>query len=257
MKKFFRSSMATAFFFVLSILLLSVGTIGGTRAALQIESNEYESQISMRNIGVTLTENGVDRSYRNYDKTAANGKWYEETKYLVENMVKDAGDTALKIGKTYPFALSIRNSGSIPEYARVTIYKYWVDPTGQILDYGWFNGNGVKQVYLDPAWIEIELDNTSSWQVDEEASTDERIVLDYVGNGGILEVNEAAAALTKSLTINSEITKVLAQKTDNTGNLTGNYFYAAEGIGFVVEAQVDAVQTQNSEKAIPSAWGHS
>ena len=79
MKKFFRSSMATAFFFVLSILLLSVGTIGGTRAALQIESNEYESQISMRNIGVTLTENGVDRSYRNYDKTAANGRWYEET----------------------------------------------------------------------------------------------------------------------------------------------------------------------------------
>ena len=132
-----------------------------------------------------------------------------------------------------------------------------MDPTGQILDYGWFNGNGVKQVYLDPAWIEIELDNTSSWQVDEEASTDERIVLDYVGNGGILEVNEAAAALTKSLTINSEITKVLAQKTDNTGNLTGNYYYAAEGIGFVVEAQVDAVQTQNSEKAIPSAWGHS
>ena len=125
MKKIFKSSVMTGFLFLLSILLLSVGTIGGTRAALQIESAEYESQISMRNIGVSLLENGHIVSYRNYDRNAANGRWTEETGNLVQNMVSDANDTAFKIGKTYDFALSVQNTGMIDQRSddRMRLHK--------------------------------------------------------------------------------------------------------------------------------------
>ena len=43
-------------------------------------------------------------------------------------------------------------------------------------------------------------------------------------------------------------------KTVTEGNTT-KYVYAYDGLGFVIEAQVDAVQTRHGDNARTSAWG--
>lgn len=269
MKKFFKSSVMTALMFALAILLLSVGTIGGTQAALQRESNLYQGQISMKNIGVTLCEstNGggswEDITYRNYDKVDANGQWDLKQGVLIRNMVKDAGDNALKIGKTYDFALKVKNSGSINQYTRVTIYKYFVDASGNRISpdqVGWFDGNGIKQMNIDPfSLITIELDNTNDWTEDKSSSTSERTVLYYNGILGCSGNEEGypteTSAFTKSFTVSSDLTKYFINTTGDDGNSTGNYIYVGDGLGVVVEAQVDSVQTRHPDEAKTSAWG--
>ncbi len=269
MKKFFKSSVMTALMFALSILLLSVGTIGGTQAALQRESNLYQGQISMKNIGVTLSEStngGADWktiSYRNYDKVDANGQWNVQTGYLIHDMVKDAGDSALKIGKTYDFHLKVINSGSINQYTRVTIYKYFVDASGNKIapnEYGWFNGNGTKQMNIDPLdLITIELDNTGDWIKDTSSSTSERTVLYYNKILGCSNNEEGydteTPPFTKSFTVSGDLTKYLINTTGADGNSTNNYIYVGDGLGVVVEAQVDSVQTRHPDEAKTSSWG--
>lgn len=270
MKKFFKSSVMTALMFALSILLLSVGTIGGTQAALQRESNLYQSQISMKNIGVTLSEStdGGDTwktiSYRDYDKVDANGQWDVKTGYLIQNMVEDGRDSALKIGKKYDFQLKVINSGSINQYTRVTIYKYFVDASGNKIttgNYGWFDGNGIKQMNINPlSLINIELDNTNVWTIDDSASTDERTVLYYDGILGCSGNEEGypteTPPFTKSFTVSSDLTKYFINTTDADGDSTEDYIYVADGLGVVVEAQVDSVQTRHPDEAKTSAWGH-
>ena len=273
MKNFFKSSVMTALMFALAILLLSVGTIGGTQAALQRESNLYQGQISMKNIGVTLYEstNGGESweeiTHRNYDKVDANGKWDLKPGVLIKNMVKDAGDNALKIGKTYDFALKVINSGSINQYTRVTIYKYFVDASGNRItpdqaNCGWFDGNGIKQMNIDPlSLITIELDNTSNWikDNDESSNTSERTVLYYDGILGCSGNTEGypteTPPFTKSLTVSSDLTKYFINTTGDDGSSTGNYIYVGDGLGIVVEVQVDSVQTRHPDEAKTSAWG--
>ena len=130
----------TAMLVVAALLLLS-GSVGGTRAALTYYSDTYSSRIRLDNIGVTLEEKGVqdenwkEVSWRNYDK---DGNW-EETK-LEEGISKPklltgmlAEGENLKIGKKYQEELRVKNTGSIDQYVRVTIYKYWVDENGNKL----------------------------------------------------------------------------------------------------------------------------
>ena len=46
-------------------------------------------------------------------------------------------------------------------------------------------------------------------------------------------------------------------KTDNEGNtvITYKYIYKYDGYGFVIEADVQAIQTHNANDAIKSQWG--
>lgn len=279
MKKFFKSSVATALMFALAILLLSVGTIGGTQAALQRFSNLYQGQISMKNIGVTLIENGEDISWRNYSTTEANDEWTEETGNLIQYIVEkdNPGDKAFKIGKNYNFALQVRNSGSIDQYVRVTIYKYFVDPSGQRItdtsvagqSVGWFYGNGTKQLNIDPSrpyptdnnnnpleLINIELANTGDWIEDESSSTPERTVLYYNKVLSCEEGQNTTPAFTSTLTVSSDVTKLYTKITNEDGSTSNTSIYAMDGLGVVVEVQVDAVQTRHAEDAKTSAWGY-
>ncbi|MBD5515731.1 MAG: hypothetical protein HDR06_14105 [Lachnospiraceae bacterium] len=218
----FGSPKLTAALFILAGVLLFGSSIGGASAALTYFSESYRSQVEMYDIGVTLNENGKGISKRDY-QSYSDGQWEEGVGVLLEN--RWSNENPLKLGTAYEEAVSVTNSGSIDQYVRVSLYKYWVK-------------NGEKRQDLDPDLIELNLANVGSgWIIDASASTAERTVLYY---NRILGVGETSVPATNTLTISA---KVLDEEEQYNG---------AE---FRIEAEVDAVQTHNAEDAIWSAWG--
>ena len=154
--------------------------------------------------------------------------------------------------------MSVKNTGSIDQYVRVSIYKYWIDENEQK------DGKTGKKLKLDPKLIELELDNcdlegnTSDWLWDSESSTDERIVLYY---SKILPSDgEPSSPFTKSVKINRSIVNRVSQE-ESINTIDGKTYktiktvYDYDGMKFCVEAKVDAVQDHNAQDAIKSAWG--
>ncbi|MBQ9686393.1 MAG: hypothetical protein IJV41_07625 [Oscillospiraceae bacterium] len=263
MKKALRSPIFTGVLFLLALALLLTGSIGTTRAALNIQSDTFYSDMALTNIGVALTENRKVIVSRDYSTTAANGVWSNQatgTVYqdyfadLIPNMVKDAGDKSLVVGKKYPIDLGVQNTGTIDEYVRVTIYRYWVDTSETPDDYGWFHGTGTKKLNLDPKLIDIGLTLGEGWTLDDAPSeSGERIVLYYTK--GLLP-SGGTAQFADSLTIKNDVFKFLSPKVVQTQN--GNQTvitYSYDDIGFVVDVQVDAVQNKHADAARTSAWG--
>ncbi|MBD5486714.1 MAG: hypothetical protein HDR18_14545 [Lachnospiraceae bacterium] len=218
----FGSPKLTAALFILAGVLLFGSSIGGASAALTYFSESYRSQVEMYDIGVTLNENGKGIANRDY-QSYSDGKWEEGVGVLLENRWSD--ENPLQLGKAYEEAVSVTNSGSIDQYVRVSLYKYWVK-------------NGEKQQNLDPGLIELNLANAGSgWIIDTSASTAERTVLYY---NRILGVGETSVPATDTLTISAKVLDAEEQY---------------NGAEFRIEAEVDAVQTHNAEDAIWSAWG--
>ena len=240
----------TVVLFALALALLSFSAIGSTRAALTYYSETYTAQIDVQSIGVTLLENGEVAGYRDY--THADNEWNEASGEL---LALPEGEE-WQIGRTYPEALSVRNSGSIDEYVRVKIYKYWVDEAGN------------KLPHLSPSMIDLHLTG-GRWLVDDRATTanmgqgdprdGEMIVLYYdsplpaAGEGMYYETEP----FVDTVAIKSDVaTKVTEERTtDADGWTTVRTAYDYDGATFVVEAEVDAVQTHNAQSAIKSAWG--
>jgi hypothetical protein len=227
-----RMPVVTIILFVVAAALLVFSSIGGARAALTYFSENYNSQLEMNHIGVTLNENGTAISSRDYD---SNGEWTTTTGSLLNRDLEEDG--GITLGKTYPEELSVSNTGDIDEYVRVSIYKYWLAADGT-----------TKVQTLTPDMIGLNLTG-NGWVVDEDASTAERTVLYYTG---ILTPGATTPALTDTLTIDNTIASYVSQSTQG-GTITTTYEY--DGVTFQIEAQVDAVQTHNAEDAILSAWG--
>lgn len=237
-----------------SLLLLFSGSVSGTRAALTYYSETYASRVEMFDIGVTLMEQGVyDEapkavSWRNYN-AKADGTWdeaYEEDGYkkLLEGMLDEKSGEKLRLGKTYKEELKVKNTGTINHYARVSIYKYWLDQKGN------------KVHTLSPDLIDLHLTNLGSdWLLDtaDHAETKERIVLYY---NKLLLAGEETPLFADTLTIDEGIAKKVTQTKTTEGNytkITTTYDY--NGVQFQIEVEVDAVQEHNAEDAIWCVWG--
>jgi hypothetical protein len=240
LRRILRSPGATAVLFLLAAALLMSATIGGTRAALTYYSEIYSFRVQMYDIGISLLENGSRVSWRDYGK-AADGTWDEGTGYLLGSGRVQA-DEDWPIGVSCGEELAVRNSGSIDEYVRVNIYKYWVD------------GSGEKRQDLDPALIELTLANLGSgWILDRESSTPERTVLYY---DRVLSAGETTPNFTSTLTVSSAVTgEVTEERTQEGGYTEIDYSYDYDGVAFQIEVEAEAVQTHNGEDAIQSAWG--
>jgi len=239
MKRKLSSPIVTVALFAIAAGLLLGSTIGGTRAALTYYSETYASRVQMFNIGVSLLENDTKVSWRDYG-SESDGAWSENTGVLLANMLGDG--ESIQLGKSYPEILAVTNSGTIDEYVRVSIYKYWLNPQGE------------KVQDLSPELIELNLVNLGdAWMIDEDASTKERTVLYYKN---ILPVDATTPALSDTLRLNPSIgTKVRQEKTTN-GNYTRvDTIFEYDGYRFQIEVEVDAVQTHNAADAILSAWG--
>ena len=260
MKKTMRSPVMTALLFVLATVMLFAGTIGGTQAVFADTSTDYLSQISMKHIGVALFENGGDAvGERTYGSDAVGGDsqtgesrgWLTNSQdgpLVINNLrQKDAasGDKMIKIGKTYPFEITAKNTGTIPHYLRMVVYRYWIDE----------NGNKILDTRYDPQMIETSFTNdadevidynSSAWYKDP-FSTPERSIYYY---RTILPDGGMTAPLYDKLDISTDIRNYVTIK-DN------QYEYFYNGKRFEVYIEVDAVQTHHAQDAMRSAWGMS
>lgn len=226
---------------IAAAVLLLASAVGSTQAALTYYSETYTAGTTLYHIGVTLTENDNDVSWRDYIGEA---QWREHTGKLLENMLEE--NEELVLGKQYEEALSVRNTGGIDTYVRVVLTKSWQD------------ANGVKNTTLSPGMIDLNiLTEDNGWIIDESATTPERTVLYYTK---VLPVGGSTPAFTDSISINPAIgTKVIETVETVTENgrefKTVTYTFEYDGYTFEIRADVDAVQTHNVAKAVKSAWG--
>ena len=245
MKKVFRSPIFSAALLLLAVFLLAFGSVGGTRAALNIESDIYDSQIRLGNISVALLEN---------EKFIASDGQRGD---ILTSLVGEG--ESFQIGRSYDTVLQVQNSapsieqGGIAQMVRVSVYKYWVNHNGRRLENDWIDGEGKKKVFLDPDLIDLHFVTGNGWVIDDEVSvgSKERSVLYYQN---ILNPGETSTPFADKLTVKSDVLKYVKETITEDGSKTV-YNYAYNGIGFVVEVQVDAVQTHNGDAARISAWG--
>ncbi|MBQ9061614.1 MAG: hypothetical protein IJ121_02115 [Eubacterium sp.] len=243
----FRSPVITVVAFALAAVLLTLSGIGTARAALTYFSETYRSRVQLNNIGVSLVENDKVVSHRDYNS----GDWDQEVPgKLLANMLGE--NESLRLDKEYKEELKVRNTGistsentAIDEYVRVTIYKYWLK-------------NGKNLDSLSPDLIELNLTNIgSAWVEDTAAKTKDRTVLYYTS---VLPAGGETPLFADKVSINKEVAKYVStreEKNEESGVTTIYTTYEYDGIQFVLEAKVDAVQDHNAEDAILSAWGRS
>ena len=133
----------------LAVVLLLGSTLGSTRAALTYYSDNYVAEITVSQIGVALLENDEKVISRDYN----DNQWNESTNRegegaaggaLLRNMLPEGEKLALN--KEYPERLAVLNSGSIDEYVRVRVYRYWMKEE---------NGTKKKVTTLAPSLIDL------------------------------------------------------------------------------------------------------
>ena len=272
MKKFLSSPAFSAVSMLIAVALLLFASIGGARSALEIFSENYQARMEMHDIGVTLVENDKEVSWRNYsgegivDNPDLNSD--EKSNWIMSPGLKSVGyddllkhipEKDFKLGQVYDEVLKVKNTGTINQYVRVSIYKYWLDE----------KGNPVKKdTNLSPDKIRLHPDDAhvgegKDWVIDEEASTKERTVLYYTkllkceSNGGPVETEP----ITDTLTIDEDVARTVSKKIETTTGDNGTKYttitttYSYDGYKFCVAAQVDAIQEHHAADAAESAWG--
>lgn len=184
-------------------------------------------------IGVSLLENGNIVSNRDY----TDDTWEGNTEgLLLEGLLVEGEE--FNIGQRYNEVLSVKNTGTIDQYARVIIYKFW-----QYED-------GTKSTYSNPDLIELGFTD-NEWFKDETKSNSESTVLYYPY---IIKAGEEIAFM-DSFRINPEVNTAFSCEYVNQDNGTVIITSAMyNGVKFVIQAKVDVVQTHNAEDAIKSAW---
>lgn len=234
-REFLSKPAVTAVLFALALLLLGSSTVAGARAALNIQSEYYNSEVEVLDIGVALVEKQSDDSFKVVvGKNALMGE-----KTPIAQMIK--ADKKLLPGKTYPEVLAVRNTADINEYVRVSVFKYWLDE------------NGNKFADMNSDWIELGFVTDGKWSIDKGSSTEERTVLYY--SDPVAPGKETTEFL-ESVTINDVILTKVSQSTSVQNNVTvikTTFIY--NGKQFCIEVLVDGVQDHNADQAKLSAWG--
>lgn len=243
-----KGGIVTIALFAVAATLLVFSVVGSSQAALTYFSETYGAEVSMLDIGVTLVENGEAVSSRDY--TGSNDAWNTSQGVLVGKMLNgaDGQKEDLKLGHKYTEELSVRNSGTIEQYVRVTLYRYWETKNEA-------TGRYEKAPELNSDLIDLHLTLGNGWWEDESSRTEERNVLYY---DPILFPGEQSPAFTDTLEIKDEDVEAEVTRhteTDANGNTVIVTEYDYDGARFVIRADVDAVQTHNATDAKMSAWG--
>ena len=131
----------------------------------------------------------------------------------------------------------MKNSGNIDTFVRVIITKSWQDEAGKATD-------------LSPELIELNLTG-NGWEQAKVASSPERLVLYYTQ---ALPAGETTPELSDTIRIDNKIAEMVTKQVSPDGK-TIQYVYDYNGYTFHLDAEVNAVQTNNAKDAIKSAWG--
>lgn len=234
--------------FAAAAVLLIGSSIGSARAALTYFSQTYTSRIQTQKIGVTLLENGNPIAWRNFDKKSANDIWDINEVPIDERLFRGmlGEDESFVMGKAYKEELAVRNSGTIDQYVRVNVYRYWV----QVDE----NGTETKLQTRSPELINLHLVNNDHWIWDKKVDTTERYTLYY---DSILPAGETTPIFSDTITVDGmtadHVTQDVTHRDDGYTVITTTYDY--DGVEFRLEIEVNAVQTHNAEDAIWSSWG--
>lgn len=233
-KKLLSRTVLRKFVMMLAIVLVMFSSVHVTQAAFRAYSEYHRTSLQTKVFDIAVIENGLET----------------QNNYIMVDMVKNAGDTGFKIGKWYPEELALKNtSDSTSQYVRVTIKKYWVDHNGVEKEYGWIDGEGDKDLYLDPSLIRLHLINTDKWIEDVNDRTSERIVLYYTDK---LAPAKETLPFVDKVAVAAETVQVLETAQEGSKTL---YKFAYNGKGFVIEVAADSVQDHNVVDAMKSAWG--
>lgn len=235
-----KSKMSTSRTVLLAAIILMLAFSGtqATRATLSYQSDYYKAETEMQSIDISLIENGqyVD------GKDAL----LQNLKYTDSKGVEQPADK-FNYGVTYNENLWVQNTGSIDEYARVIITRYWKDEVN----------SEAKDVSLDPKMIKLHLLTGGDWLPGEKDGTgsatfsgsDERIILYY---NGILTPGQTSSLFMDKMQVDGKLAVVVRQYEEN-GKIYTEYNY--DGAEFVLEVEAQAVQTHNAADAVTSAWG--
>ena len=221
-----KLSNRTVALFAAAILLLSSGGFIGVKALPNVQGQNYYTEINTDSIGVELWEGTK--------KVDNGGTILENIEQATPGMVYDKNP------------IIVKNSGNAPEYVRLIVRKYWT--------YKDDNNKAVKDRTVNPSLIKVALGN--GWTENDAEATTERSV--YYYNGQLRAGGEATAI--KSIQIDRSIAKA-KQNPPQTSTEDGQtvttitYTYQYDGYSFHIEAEAQAVQTHNAEKAIKSIWG--
>ena len=234
-REFLSKPAVTAVLFALALLLLGSSTVAGARAALNIQSEYYNSEVELYDIGVALIEKQADDSFKVVaGKNALMGKTSQ-----IGAAIK--ADGKLLPGKTYSEVLAVRNTAEINEYVRVSVFKYWQDA----------NGNKVPE--MNSEWIKLGFVTGNGWTIDESSTTEERTMLYY---GTDIAPGMDTTPFLSTVTIDDTVLTKVSQSTSVENGVTvirTTYIY--NGNRFCIDVIVDSVQDHNAEQAKISAWG--
>ena len=232
MKKSTKLTIAIVALFAAAAVLIGFGGVGVARAAANYQSNEYVAQVQMKEVGVTLSENGTV---------------IDDGGELLTNLIP--AEEKFQTNKAYSEVLTFANAGTINEYIRV------------VVDIFWMNADGTKNTELQPSMIGMGLNEGNDWVSDLEGAG---WIVDPASsylNGGeqmILYYSQPVApgdstpAISNFLKIDGKVATAVEQ-TSADGVVTTTYKY--DGVKFGITAEADAVQTHNAQDAILSAWG--
>lgn len=233
-KSFLRSPAAAVIALVLAAALLLFSGVNTARAYLRDPSEWFTSRVEMEDIGISLLENGEIVSYRNYN-SAADGTWDQ----LVPGTLLSGIPDLPIFGEPYEEVLQVQNTGTINEYVRVTITRYWLDAEGN------------KLTNLSPELIGLTFANLdSAWIRDTTADTPERVVLYY--NRLLRAGDEPTVPFVTNVTISNAMAASVHAEINGTDVHT---VYDFDGVQFVLDVRTDGVQEHNAQEAIKSAWG--
>ncbi len=229
-REFLSKPVVTVVLFALALLLLGSGTVGGARAALNIESQYYNSEVELYDIGVALLE---QQANGNFKVVAGKNALMGESTPVAAAIKKDG---KLRTGVRYPEVLAVRNTAEINEYVRVSVYKYWIDEKGN------------KFPEMDSNWIQLGFVTGNGWSIDSTpgSSTEERTILYYEP---VLAPGEESTPFLSSVLIDNALVNKVKESQETIGDKTViKWEYIYNGKQFCLEVIVDSVQDI-------SAWG--
>lgn len=214
-------------------LVLAFTMISTAQAALDKKTNVYEANLTLSSLDVSLTENGEARA---------------DGSTLLENLTDGE---RFAFGKKYAEDLAAVNEGSQPEYVRVTINKYWLEPNGSV----WTKDTSLSPDYIEPGWVSDGWVMADGSKPSRANTTGEQVVLYSVNP---LQPGQSLSFM-NTLRISPDVLgkaepEYIDQKVEG-----GVYYvttkYKYENREFGIDVEVASVQTHNAADAIKSAWG--
>lgn len=259
MKKRQKMSKRTAALLVAALMLLSVGTFTGVRAAPQIQSDLYRAHFYLNHLQVHLLENGTDVCG---GENTLNGEAKVIGRLATSlgyNSDSDMG--SVEPGMVYKEEIQAQNRQDVSEFVRMTIRKYWVvTEDGKIVTTQNSAGKTVplKTTELSPDLIHLMYNGSDAcnpaWQeVTQESTTESKtyIYKNLLKDGATTEPIFNQLKIDKSVAVRDP-EPIVTKDGDRT---IYTYVYRYDGCAFYIEADVQAIQTHNAQDAIRSQWG--